>query len=166
MGGLSFTRPCRLIDEMNVEAFSCGREPIDTWFLTRSKKALERHTAVVYVSFEAGADKTIASPAGFYSLSNHAIARDSVEGGWLQRNTPEYIPVILLGMLGVDLRFQGQGLGRLLLGDALKKASIVASISGTKALVVQPLDETAAGFYQHYGFKYASGAGWYYVPLK
>ena len=73
-------------------------------------------------------------------------------GGWFVRNAPEQVPAVLLGMLGVDERFKGRGLGASLLRDAVQNAMKVASLAGARALVVDPTGEQAASFYEHFGF--------------
>ena len=42
--------------------------------------------------------------------------------GWLRRNSPDPIPAILLGMLGVDMRYQTMHVGAQLLRDAAMRA--------------------------------------------
>lgn len=39
--------------------------------------------------------------AGFYTLSAYSIDHSDAPG-WLRRNSPNPIPAILLGMMGVD----------------------------------------------------------------
>ena len=90
--------------------------------------------------------------AGFYTLSTHSIARAEIRGGWFPRNAPEQVPAVLLGMMGVDERFKGLGLGASLLRDAMENSLKVSSIAGAKALVVDPVDEEAGLFYSHFGF--------------
>ena len=92
--------------------------------------------------------------AGFYSLSAHAMERSSIAGGWLQRNVPERVPMILLGMLGVDRRFQGNGLGRRLLHDAVVRSLGISMELGARALIVDPVDDGAARFYEANGFQH------------
>ena len=92
--------------------------------------------------------------AGFYSLSAHAMERSNIAGGWLQRNVPERVPMILLGMLGVDRRFQGEGLGRKLLHDAVIRSLNISSELGARALIVDPVDSAAARFYENNGFQH------------
>lgn len=104
--------------------------------------------------------------AGPYSLSAHSVVRDEVQGGWLRRNVPESIPTVLLGMLGVDERFQGQRLGASLLGDAIRRAMLVAQQVGAKALLVDPFDGAARAFYQKYGFREVPGQGRMYLSLR
>lgn len=73
--------------------------------------------------------------------------------GFLRRNAPDPIPVILIGRLAVDSRFKSEGLGRSLLADALAKGLEAANLVGSRAILVDALNESAVAFYQQYGFK-------------
>jgi predicted N-acetyltransferase YhbS len=62
------------------------------------------------------------------------------------------LPVILLGRLAVDVRWKGQGLGELLLVDAITRCFEASKRIGSIAIVADPLDGEAIGFYEKYGF--------------
>ena len=145
--GFGFTRPRRIEPDDGLSGFHCGKEPLDTWLLRHVVNALDRGTAVTYVTMDREG-----ALAGYYSLSANSVCRSDVHGGWLARNTPEQIPVILLGRLAIDLRYQGRGLGEMLLRDAVERSLTVASQIGARALIVDPLDKQASGFYEYYGF--------------
>lgn len=159
--GMTFTKPRRLEEGENLAGFCCGVNLVDRWAANWAPKARSRGTAVVYVSYcaENGA------AAGFYSLCSHSIMRENLAGGWLKRNAPVQVPVILMGMLGVDERFKGQRLGSMLLRDAVLKALSAAEAVGAKALVVDPADENARRFYQRYGFREIPGLERMFIPL-
>lgn len=158
MGGVGFDRPRPLQNDDDIDGFSSGTELIDRWVATRARHAREAGTAVVYASF---CGKTL---AGFYTLSAQSVLRASTSG-WLARNAPLQIPVILLGMLGVDARYQGQGLGRDLLLDAVHRSELVAEHIGARALVVDPIDESARRFYEHFGFSPVPGSDRMFAKL-
>lgn len=141
-----FTKPVQLPEGCTLAGFSCGDEVVDSWATNHAASARKRGTAVVYVSYCEGV------VAGFYTLSTHSVLRSNVHGGWFSRNSPEQVPAILLGMLGVDARFKGRGLGAHLLRDALENALKVADLAGAKALVVDPTGPEAQAFYEHFGF--------------
>lgn len=166
MGLMRFTRPAQLQTAMALDGFSSGQEFVDRWLSTHARKAKQRGSAVVYVSYPEAADPTVDPPAGFYTLSSASIERDLIGGGWLKRNAPNQVPVILLGVLGVDSRFQGSGLGRMLLHDASLRALAIADSLGAKALVVDPVDEHAASFYRRNGFDDIPGLDRMFVPLN
>ena len=65
---------------------------------------------------------------------------------------PDPIPIVVLGRLAVDRRFQKQRLGRVLVRDAIVRAMQVAAIAGAVALVVHALSEEARRFYLTSGF--------------
>lgn len=153
MGELEFGEPCQLSEDDDISGFSCGIGLVDGWLANRARKAKRNGTAVVYASWTP--DDVL---AGFYSLTVSSVERASAPG-WLARNTPEQIPVLLLGMLGVDSRFQGEGLGGQLLLDAVHRSQLVADIAGAKALVVDPMDEASSAFYAHHGFRKIGGSG-------
>lgn len=142
----AFSRPVQLPAGVGIEGFECGSDTVDRWAAVHSASARKRGSAVVYASFCDG------EVAGFYTLSAHSVAREDVAGGWFARNAPGQVPAVLLGMLGVDERFKGQGLGAALLRDAILNAEKVANLAGAKALVVDPADDSARAFYAHFGF--------------
>lgn len=101
-----FLEPRRLQPGEELGSFSCSVELIDDWAAKHASYAAKQGTAVPYVCFTTDGDV-----AGFYAISAYSIDRETVRGGWLRRNVPAKIPAILLGMLGVDSRFQKRGLG-------------------------------------------------------
>lgn len=159
MGGVTFSKPRQLGPDDTIEGFSCGISVVDDWLHTRARGARRAGAAVVYVSFCEG------GLAGFYTLSSQSMARSSI-GGWLARNAPSQIPVILLGMLGVDTRWHGEGLGHSLLVDAAQRASAVAQSIGARALVVDPVDDSARAFYVRHGFRPIPGSNRLFAKLS
>lgn len=67
---------------------------------------------------------------------------------------PRYplVPATLLGRLAVDRRLQGQGLGQLLLLDALRRSHAASREVALFAVVTEAKDEESAGFYVAHGF--------------
>lgn len=155
----TFSAPRQLGEKDDLSNFSCGTEIVDNWVRHRAHKAMSQGTAVVYVCL---ADEQV---AGLYSLSAHSVARSDVRGGWLRRNTPEQIPAVLLGMLGVDGDYQGRGLGRSLLRDAVLRARSVSHEIGARALLVDPTDESTSRFYEKYGFRALPETQRLFLPL-
>ena len=63
------------------------------------------------------------------------------------------VPVALPGRLAIDRSAQGQGLGALLLVDALRKSLHIAEQGGMRAVEVDAIDEAARTFSLHFGFR-------------
>lgn len=150
---IGFTKPRRIEHGDDLSDFYCGKEPLDVWLKTRAMSAMEHGTAVTYITTHKSGKF-----AGFYSLSANSVSRNDVHGGWLARNTPEQIPVLLLGRFAIDVHYQGEGLGAMLLKDAVERALSASSHIGARALIVDPIDEEAANFYTHFGFLHLKGS--------
>lgn len=91
---------------------------------------------------------------GYYTLVASQIeqseATDDVQHG-TSKHFP--IPVCLIARLAVDRSEQDIGLGRSLLLDALQRTERASRSVAMRAVLVHALDEEAAAFYAHYGFK-------------
>lgn len=105
---------------------------------------------------------------GYYTLSNSSVPLDGLPENLKRRLPPAYkaIPTTLIGRLAVDSRNMGQGLGRLLLVDALKRSWLFSLHIGSYAVVVDPVDEEAAKFYQKYGFILLPDSGKMLLPMS
>jgi GNAT superfamily N-acetyltransferase len=64
---------------------------------------------------------------------------------------PEPIPVVVLARLAIDLRCQGQGLGRALFQDAARRVLHAGEAIGIRGLIVHALSEEARNFYLKLG---------------
>ena len=71
----------------------------------------------------------------------------------MAKKLPRRIPGVKLGRLAVDKRFQGKGLGELLLVDALTRAQRIYQEAGGIGLFVDAIDAQAATYYQRFGFE-------------
>ena len=127
--------------------FDCGEPALDRWL-----KGWARHNEAsggsrTYVSVTADTGHI----AGYYSLSASSLARAGAPGA-LARNTPDPIPVALLGRLAVDRRHAGHGLGASLLADAVVRAVQAAESLGIRALIVNAKSDGVVPFYSRFGF--------------
>lgn len=91
---------------------------------------------------------------GYYTLVagqvDHADATVEVRKG-LSRHFP--VPVAILARLAVDSHYQGRGLGKRLLVDALERVGRAAQEVAVRAVVVHAIDDAAAEFYKRFGFR-------------
>ena len=69
----------------------------------------------------------------------------------MSRHCP--IPVAVLARLAVDHRHQHRGLGTTLLRDALRRVTVASEQLAVRAVVVHAIDEPAARFCEHFGFR-------------
>lgn len=147
---------------LNKKDFSCGKEMLDNYLHTQASQDVKRKLCVVFVMVE---DTTI---KGYYTLSNASIPAELMPEAIRKKMPGSYkaLPVTLLGRLAVDAKFKGQGLGSILLIDALKRSFSVAGESlGSIGVVVDPLDEDAVTFYKKFGFILLPDSGKMFMPM-
>jgi GNAT superfamily N-acetyltransferase len=129
--------------------FSCGVEPLDRYFQQQAGQDHRRGLAVPYVMV----DQATSGVVGYYTLSSLSILPASLPEA-VARRLPRYesLPGILIGRLAVDQRFQGQGVGRALLLDALRRSLDISRQVGAMAVVVDAKDDAARRFYERFAF--------------
>ena len=135
----------RLLQETDpIGEFSSGNRELDVWLKNRAWRNQKSGDSRTYLSIDTQEN----SIAGYYSLSARSVARDTASGA-LARNSPDPIPVILLGQLAVSESHRGIGLGASLFSDAIRRCQSAAEIIGARAVITEPIDESARQFYLH-----------------
>lgn len=129
-------------------AFSCGVEDLDNYLHRQAGQDLKKRVAAVFVTTQD--TKTI---AGFYTLSAHIVRLGDLPPE-VAKKLPRYpdLPATLLGRLAVSKDFRRQRLGEFLLMDALRRTLIGSAQVASVAVVVDPKDDEARSFYEHYDF--------------
>ncbi|WHZ19222.1 MAG: acetyltransferase [Rhodanobacteraceae bacterium] len=87
----------------------------------------------------------------YYALASSSVVVDAAPGRF-RRNMPDPIPVVVLGRLAVDESWQGRGIGRALMRDAVHRVLAAADLIGVRGLLVHALSLEAKAFYEHIGF--------------
>ena len=144
--------------------FSCGKEMLDNYLHKQASQDIKRKLSVCFVIKEVETDLI----KGYYTLSNNSIPLELVPNE-IRKKLPrsyEAIPTILLGRLAIDNKFQAQGIGKLILIDALKRSYELSKTIGSFAVVVDPIDKDAERFYDKYGFIKLPDSGKMFLPMK
>lgn len=89
---------------------------------------------------------------GYYSVSGHRLIRDELPKS-IGRGSPTEVPAVLLARIAIDKHLQGQGLGGVLLADALRRVIAATDLVAARFVVVDALHENAATFYEQHGFR-------------
>jgi GNAT superfamily N-acetyltransferase len=138
--------PVRLTLDHDVQNFESGERSLDEWILQRVLRNERDGASRTYVICSNNV------VIGYYALSTGSIASVSAPGR-IRRNMPDPIPVMLLGRLAIDRRWQGRGLGQELLRDAVLRTIQVSDMAGVRAIAVNAISENARRFYEKYNFK-------------
>ena len=139
------TPPEPITTAHNVESFACGVPVLDEWL---KRRALKNESSGASRTFVVCSDGQV---IGYYALATGSVGHGNAPGK-VRRNMPDPVPVIVLGRLAIDERWQHAGLGRSLLRDAILRTLSVSQQAGVKALLVHTLSEDAKQFYLRNGF--------------
>ena len=138
----------RMVRSHDRSQFDCGVAAINHWLRALAGQYERRDLARTYVAVLPGRSEVL----GYYAISNHRVSHEALPADQARGLPPIDVPVVLLGRLAVDRSVQGQGLGEMLLIDALKRAENLAEQIGLRAVEVEAIDERAGRFYLKYGF--------------
>ena len=122
-------------------------EPLDRYLKQNAGQDAKKDLSVPYVLI---CDGRI---AGYYTLSATNIKVNDLPSE-IRQKLPHYLTIggTLIGRLARDLAFRGQGIGELLLTDALQVALTMSRKIASFAVLVDAKDEKAAQFYGDFGF--------------
>ena len=133
------------------DAFSCGIDSLDRYLRSQAGQDVRRRANGVFILVAADAVETV---LGYYTLCATSLPQGDVPAA-ARKHVPRYplVSATLIGRLAVSRTRQGDGLGSLLLADAVRRAYASAETVGSSMLVVDALNERAAAFYESFGFQ-------------
>lgn len=127
--------------------FQCGVEALDRYLQSQAGQDARRRVAAPYVLIRPPSPAVL----GFYTLSNASVQAAELPPA-IVKKLPRYptLPATLLGRLATDERSRGEGLGGLLLLDALRRC--LRSETASLAVLVEAKDQSAVAFYEKHEF--------------
>lgn len=128
-------------------AFSCGVAALDEYLRRYARQHAAANVSRTYVAADG------ARIRGFYSLAMSGIHRHNLPQKHAGRFPNFPLPVARLARLAVDARHQGQGLGELLLADALRRCLRLSAEIGMIGVIVDAKEERARAWYERYEFE-------------
>lgn len=134
----------------NRKDFDCGKDLLNDYLKTQASQDVKRKLSACFVL----TDSETKSILGYYTLSNNSIPLNNFSEQ-IQNKLPQSyqsIPTTLLGRLAIDKRYQGNGIGKILLIDALKRSYGISNQVGSFGIIVDPIDNEARTFYKKYDF--------------
>lgn len=138
-------------DSHDLLTFTCGEESLDRWLRDQALAATKRGTARTWVWTDDG------NVVAYYALAAHKVVRAEVPAN-VGRGGPAEIPAVLLARLALAQHLRGQGLGPVLVADALERVVSASQIVGARLVVVDAIAEPVAQFYETLGFQRIPGS--------
>jgi GNAT superfamily N-acetyltransferase len=144
--------------------FQCGVEALDRYLKKQAKQDIKRRISRVFVATMPDNPKAV---MGYYTLSTLSIELDQLPEK-LARKLPKHpVPAALIGRPATCNAAQGQGIGKLLLADAIKRTLAVSDQIAIYAMVVDAINDNAKGFYEQFGFsRLSDDSPRLFLPLK
>lgn len=136
----------RLNGTHQLSSSRSGNAALDSWLTDHALTSQQMDSARTFVLVD---DGTI---VGYFSITMGSVRRADAPDT-LVRGLPAYpVGVALLARLAVHAGHQSEGIGGLLLAEALRKAVLAGESAAARLVVVDAIDEAAARFYAHHGF--------------
>ncbi len=127
--------------------FSCGDAELDAYLQRFARQHMASNVSRTYLACQGSAI------LGYYSLAMAGIQKNQLPERHQGRFPNFPLPVARLARLAVDLRHQRQGLGELLLADALYRCHRLAGEIGMAGVIVDAKHEQAKAYYQRFEFE-------------
>lgn len=141
--------------------FDCGVHSLNHFIKKQVSQDARRNLNRCYAATHNGHPNQL---AGYYTLSSHSIEASALPDD--QANSPyPSVPAALIGRLAACQSFQGQGLGKALVADAIKRLVKLRESLGVSLIMIDPLGQDVVAFYERFGFEEAD-AGFLYLPMK
>lgn len=147
----------------NRKNFICEEDSLTDYIRKQVSQDIRKRLAACFVAID---EKQ--NVIGYYTLNSESLGRDLIPQRYLKQVPENYnAPVILLGRLARDISAKGTGLGEFLLIDALFRSYNLSGKSiGAMAVVVDPINEKAANFYNKYGFEQLPDSEKMFLPMR
>ena len=130
--------------------FDCGVEALNRYLKTLAEQHRVKGIATTFVLVDTERPSRV---LGYYSLSAASLAFERLTDADRQ-GLPAYpVPAVRTGRFATAVSVRGQGLGELLLQNAIKRILQARNTLGVHAVVVEAKNPVAEGFYRKYGFR-------------
>jgi GNAT superfamily N-acetyltransferase len=129
-----------------IEGFDCGREELNRYLLRFAWANQQAGSAQTYVGLAGDA------VVGYYTLAVGQVTREEAPERLTKGLARHPVPIMLLARLAVSRNAQGQGVGKGLLRDAMRRTLQAADIAGIRAFAVHAKDDGARRFYEKFDF--------------
>jgi GNAT superfamily N-acetyltransferase len=130
----------------DLDKFDCGREALNRFLIRYAFQGQQAGASQTYVAL---ADDAV---VGYYTLVVGQVEYTDAPERMTKGLARHPVPIMLLARLAIETTWQGKGLGRGLLKDAMLRTLQAADIAGIRAFVVHAKDDSAKSFYERFDF--------------
>lgn len=139
----------KLLDTFHErDNFDCGSEALNLYLQQTARQHNKKGISRTFVLIDSAQPQTI---IGFFTLALCEVRTIQLPKKWTKKY-PATIAGVKLARLAVAKSYQRQGIGEILMLEAMKRALIIADNAGVIGLFVDAKDEAAKDYYYQYGF--------------
>jgi ribosomal protein S18 acetylase RimI-like enzyme len=129
-------------------SFDCNSEALNKYLRQTARQHNQKGISRTFVLVDTKQSKVI---IGFFTLSLCEVRSEKLTEV-IARKYLLIVPGVRLARLAVDKYYQHQGIGEILIIEAMKRAIVIADNGGGIGLFVDAKDEKARNYYSRYGF--------------
>ena len=132
--------------------FHSGEKRVDQWLTTKALQQQEKHLSVTKALLDGSG-----AIVGYYTLATGQVDFGDLPVEVVKQLPQRVLPVAVLAWLGIDVKYQGHGLGGLLLAQALRDCWEAGKTFAFVAVILDCINDQAKRFYQHWDFQELPG---------
>lgn len=130
------------------DRFNCGSNALNQFLKQTARQHIQKGVSRTFVLMDTEQPEVI---IGFFTLTLCEVRTEKFPTRFAKKY-PSIVPGLKLARLAVSKDCQRQGIGGVLLIEAMQRALIVAENAGGIGLFVDAKDEVAKAYYVRYGF--------------
>ena len=130
------------------EQFDCGTEDLNQFLRATARQHIQKGISRTFVLSDRDIPQDI---IGFFTLTLCEVRSEKLSPS-IAKKYPSQVPGVKLARLAVARQWQRQGIGEILMVEAMQRALLVADTAGGIGLFVDAKDEAAQSYYARYGF--------------
>ncbi|KJH69862.1 GNAT family N-acetyltransferase [Aliterella atlantica] len=142
-------RVIQLLDKLHDrDSFDCGNEALNQFFKQTARQHIQKGLSRTFVLVDTEQSENVLA---FFSLSLCEVRTEKLPPKFAKKY-PSLISGVKLARLAVAKSMQRQGIGSILMIEAMQRAVVVANNAGIVGLFVDAKDNAAKAYYERYGF--------------
>ncbi len=142
-------RVVELLDKRhNRDDFNCGNEALNRFLKQTARQHIQKGISRTFVLVDTEQPDIIIS---FFTLTLCEVRVEKLPPKFAKKY-PSKVAGVKLARLAVNKAYQRQGIGEIMMIEAMRRAVVVAENAGGIGLFVDAKDEAAKTYYNRYGF--------------
>lgn len=129
-------------------SFDCGSEVLNQFLKRTARQHIQKGISRTFVLVDMEQPETV---IGFFTLSLCEVRTEKLPPQ-LAKKYPSTVSGVKLARLAANKDWQRQGIGEILMIEAMQRALLIAENAGVIGLFVDAKDNAVKTYYERYGF--------------